>query len=105
MLRVNRWLLLRMHSKSQGEETDESVPKLRYACNLFYVELGLRIRQLRKESGLTIRALFVQHGSIQPRNCIEACNFKSVFCISCFPEGCGVRDLFPSLQLPLAVHN
>lgn len=45
-----------------GKTTNESAPNLRYDCKAFYVELGKRIRQLRKESGLTIRALIVQHG-------------------------------------------
>ncbi|MGI4758178.1 MAG: helix-turn-helix domain-containing protein [Janthinobacterium lividum] len=40
----------------------ESVPPLRYDYKVFSVELGKRIRQLRKESGLTLRALIVQHG-------------------------------------------
>ena len=35
---------------------------LRYDYKLFSAELGKRIRQLRKESGLTLRALIVQHG-------------------------------------------
>lgn len=39
----------------------ESVP-LRYDYGAFSVELGKRIRKLRKESGLTFRALIVQHG-------------------------------------------
>ncbi len=44
------------------KKTNKSVPVLRYDCKAFYVELGKRIRQLRKEHGLTIRALIVQHG-------------------------------------------
>lgn len=35
---------------------------LRYDYKVFSAELGKRIRQLRKESGLTLRALIVQHG-------------------------------------------
>ena len=34
---------------------------LRYDYKAFSTELGRRIRQLRKESGLTLRALIVQH--------------------------------------------
>ncbi len=40
----------------------EGSTPLRYDYKVFSVELGKRIRQLRKESGLTIRALIVQHG-------------------------------------------
>lgn len=35
---------------------------LRYDYNVFSIELGKRIRQLRKDSGLTLRALIVHHG-------------------------------------------
>ncbi len=40
----------------------ESIPPVRYDYKLFSVELGKRIKQLRKESGLTLRALIVEHG-------------------------------------------
>src|ERR1700759_5008024 len=40
----------------------ESVPPVRYDYKLFSVELGKRIKRLRKESGLTLRALIVEHG-------------------------------------------
>lgn len=36
-------------------------PVLRYNYKAFSAELGRRIRQLRKESGLTLRALIVHH--------------------------------------------
>jgi len=57
-------LLLRKCSlRAMGKQTkSESIPPLRYDYGVFSVELGKRIRQLRKESGLTIRALIVQHG-------------------------------------------
>ena len=35
---------------------------LRYDYKQFSAELGKRVRQLRKERGLTLRALVVQHG-------------------------------------------
>ena len=45
------------------KKTDpESIPPVRYDYKLFSVELGKRIKHLRKESGLTLRALIVQHG-------------------------------------------
>lgn len=34
---------------------------LRYDYKVFSAELGKRIRQLRKESGLTLRALIIHH--------------------------------------------
>jgi hypothetical protein len=49
--------------KAMVKETNpKGVRPLRYDYRLFSVELGKRIRQLRKESGLTLRALIVQHG-------------------------------------------
>lgn len=40
----------------------ESTSSVRYDSKAFHVELGKRIRKLRKESGLTIRDLIVDHG-------------------------------------------
>jgi hypothetical protein len=49
--------------KAMVKETNsESVDPLRYDYKVFSVELGKRIRKLRKESGVTLRALIVQHG-------------------------------------------
>ena len=39
-----------------------STASVRYDSKAFHVELGKRIRKLRKESGLTIRDLIVLHG-------------------------------------------
>ena len=56
-------LLMRKCSiRAMVENTNpESIP-LRYDYDAFSVELGKRIRKLRKESGLTLRTLIVQHG-------------------------------------------
>ena len=65
MLRMNRLrvFLRKCSLEAMVKETKpESDLALRYDYSVFSVELGKRIRQLRKESGLTLRALIVQHG-------------------------------------------
>jgi transcriptional regulator with XRE-family HTH domain len=48
--------------KVKAKETSTpSVPALRYDYKAFAAELGARIRQLRKSSGLTLRALQLEH--------------------------------------------
>jgi hypothetical protein len=55
--------LRKFSRKAMVKKTNpESVAPLRYDYKIFSAELGKRIRQLRKESGLTLRALIVQHG-------------------------------------------
>lgn len=43
------------------EPSTPSSPPLRYDYKAFAIELGARIRKLRKESGLTLRALQFEH--------------------------------------------
>ena len=48
--------------KVKAKETNTpSGPALRYDYKAFATELGARIRQLRKSSGLTLRALQLEH--------------------------------------------
>jgi transcriptional regulator with XRE-family HTH domain len=47
--------------KAKNQPVTPSEPTLRYDYKAFSAELGKKIKQLRKESGLTLRALIVQH--------------------------------------------
>jgi transcriptional regulator with XRE-family HTH domain len=47
--------------KAKNQPVTPSEPALRYDYKAFSAELGKKIKQLRKESGLTLRALIVQH--------------------------------------------
>jgi hypothetical protein len=47
--------------KAKNEPVPPTEPLLRYDYRAFSVELGEKIKQLRKDSGLTLRNLIVQH--------------------------------------------
>lgn len=55
-------LLRKCSTKVKAKETSTpSGPTLRYDHKAFAIELGARIRQIRKASGLTLRALQFEH--------------------------------------------
>jgi hypothetical protein len=55
-------LLRKCSIKAKAKETNTpSSPMLRYDYKAFSTELGARIRQIRKESGLTLRVLQLEH--------------------------------------------
>lgn len=55
---VRKWLI-----KAKAKDTNtSSSQKIRYDYKRFSLELGRRLREVRKASGKTLRDLIVQHG-------------------------------------------
>ncbi len=52
---------VKVKAKELGTTGTPSTPPLRYDYKAFAVELGARIRKIRKESGLTLRVLQLEH--------------------------------------------
>lgn len=53
---------MKAKTKEPGTTSATSAPPLRYDYKAFAIELGARIRRMRKDSGLTLRVLQLEYG-------------------------------------------